>query len=220
MSILHPGEAATQDHREAVVLVHGLWMHGLVFGLQRRRLARLGYRALSFSYPSVRAGLAGNARALSGFVAAIDAQVVHLVGHSLGGLVILRMLADRPDKRIGRVVLLGSPCGGSHCARVLQGIPLLRALVGQSLADWLAQPCLPAPAGLEIGVLAGDSGVGVGRLIPGLARPNDGVVSLAESRLDTASDSIVLPVGHSQMLVSAACLEQVAAFLRTGRFER
>ena len=152
------------------------------------------------------------------FVAAIDAPVVHLVGHSLGGLVILSMLANRPDEHIGRIVLLGSPCGGSHCARVLLGIPFLRPLVGRSLREWLERPCLPPPPEIEIGVLAGDSGFGLGRLIPGLARPNDGVVSLDETRLDTARDSIVLPIGHSKMLVSPACLAQIVAFVRSGSF--
>jgi len=212
------GTATQPSSRDAVVLVHGLWMHGLVFALQRRRLARLGYRAQSFSFPSVRGTLADNARRLAEFVAAIDAPVVHLVGHSLGGLVILSMLANRPDEHIGRIVLLGSPCGGSHCARVLLGIPFLRPLVGRSLREWLERPCLPPPPEIEIGVLAGDSGFGLGRLIPGLARPNDGVVSLDETRLDTARDSIVLPIGHSKMLVSPACLAQIVAFVRSGSF--
>ena len=113
---------------------------GLAFGLQRRRLLERGFDARSFSYPSVSGRLADNARALADFVATIEAPVIHLVGHSLGGLVILCMLARHPDPRIRRVVLLGSPCGGSHCARVLQRVPLLRAIVGRSLRDWQDRP--------------------------------------------------------------------------------
>lgn len=218
---MHHCEApAGQLSGEAVVLVHGLWMHGLVFAVQRHRLERLGYRVWSFSYPSVRGALADNARALAGFIGAIDAPVIHLVGHSLGGLVILRMLGGTADGRIGRTVLLGSPCGGSHCARVLLRIPIVRAIVGRSLRDWLLQPCLPLRRDVEVGVVAGDSGIGLGRLIPGLVRPNDGVVSVAETRLEGAADSIVLALGHSRMLVSSECLVQAAAFICSGRFER
>lgn len=202
------------------MLVHGLWMHGLAFGLQRRRLLERGFDARSFSYPSVSGRLADNARALADFVATIEAPVIHLVGHSLGGLVILCMLARHPDPRIRRVVLLGSPCGGSHCARVLQRVPLLRAIVGRSLRDWQDRPCLPPPPGVEIGVLAGGHGIGLGRLVPGLARPNDGVVTVAETQLDEACDALVLSLGHSQMLWSMACLAQLEAFLRMGRFSR
>ena len=36
---------------ETVVLVHGLWVHGVAMALMRRRIARFGYRALSYSYP-------------------------------------------------------------------------------------------------------------------------------------------------------------------------
>lgn len=202
----------------SVVLVHGLWMRGFVFMLQRRWLSRRGFAVRTFSYPSLCRGIDANARALSRRVAEIDAADVHLVGHSLGGLVVLTMLAQYPERRVRRAVLMGSPCGGSHCARVLLRTPGLAALVGRSLGDWLARPRLEVPDGVAVGVLAGDRSIGLGRLIPGLPRPNDGVVALAETRLAAASDSITLPVGHSQMLVSPACADQVAAFLKTGKF--
>jgi pimeloyl-ACP methyl ester carboxylesterase len=206
------------DQPETVVLVHGLWMHGLVFWPQRRWLASRGFAVRSFSYPSVRHSLADNSRALARFVAGLPASRIHLVGHSLGGLVVLAMLAEHPDQRIRRAVLMGSPCGGSHCAEVLLGSPALAAIVGRSIRDWLRLPRPQPPATVDIGVLAGNRRLGLGRIIPGLPRPNDGVVSVAETRLATARDSITLPVGHSQMLVSPACAEQITAFLRNGRF--
>ena len=203
---------------ETIVLVHGLWMRGLVFWPQRRWLTRRGFVVRAFTYPSVRAGLAENADALARFIAGIAAPRIHLVGHSLGGLVVLSMLAEHPDPRLGRVVLMGSPCGGSHCAEVLMRRRGLSAIVGRSLSDWLRLPRPQPPAAVEIGVLAGNRRLGLGRIIPGLPRPNDGVVTVEETRLAAACDSITLPVGHSQMLVSPACADQVAVFLRTGSF--
>jgi hypothetical protein len=67
-------------------------------------------------------------------------------------------------------------------------------------------------------VLAGTRSIGLGRIVPGLPRPNDGVVTLAETQLHGATDFIVLPVAHSEMLASRRCAEQIAAFLETGRF--
>ncbi|HRP98005.1 MAG TPA: alpha/beta fold hydrolase, partial [Rhodocyclaceae bacterium] len=77
---------------EAVVLVHGLWMRGIVFALQRRRLARRGFAVHAFSYPSMRGTLAANARALAAFVAGVAGTRVHLVGHSLGGVIALVLI--------------------------------------------------------------------------------------------------------------------------------
>lgn len=211
-------EQAAKAEAEAVILVHGLWMHGLVFMLLGRRLARRGFAVSAFSYPSVRQGLAANALALARFVAASPAGAISFVGHSLGGLIVLRMLAQYPDARIRRVVLLGSPCAGSHCASVLLKIRGLARIVGRSLPNWLERPRPQPPAAVEIGVLAGNRSLGLGRLIPGLARPNDGVVAVAETRLPGSADAITLHVSHAEMLLSPACADQVAAFLDRGRF--
>jgi pimeloyl-ACP methyl ester carboxylesterase len=208
------------DPAEAIVLVHGLWMHGRVFALQRHRLVALGYRTGCFSYPSVSRGLSANANALAGFVGATEADRIHLVGHSLGGLVVLDMLVRHRDPRLGRVVLMGAPCSGSNSAGVLLRIPGLAAIVGRSLRDWLAMPPPELPAGIEIGVIAGTRGLGFGRLLPGLAQPNDGMVAVGETQLPQASDAITLPVGHSEMLFSRSCLEQALAFLVNGQFKR
>jgi len=203
---------------DSVVLIHGLWMHGIALMPQQRRLAGRGFAARRFSYPSMSRGLQQNAEALSRFVSATGGDNIHLVGHSLGGLVALGMLAQYPDPRVRRVVLMGSPCLGSHCAAVLLRTPGLAALAGRTLKDWLALPRPPLPSQVEIGVLSGSRSLGFGRIIPGLPRPNDGVVSVMETRLPEARDFITLPVSHTGMLFSRACADQITAFLESGSF--
>lgn len=203
---------------EAIVLVHGLWMHGIVFFRQQQTLTRRGFAVQTFSYPSVRRGLAANADALARFVAGLDAPRIHLVGHSLGGLLVLSLLSQHRDPRFGRAVLMGAPYCGSHCAQVLSAIPGLSAIVGHSVHDWLTLPAPQIPEDIEIGVISGDRSLGMGRLLPGLPKPNDGIVALDETRFAQATDSITLHVGHSEMLFSTACSDQVVAFLATGRF--
>ena len=206
------------DSRETIILVHGLWMRGPVFFLHQRWLADKGYGVRQFSYPSVSNGLRQNAEALSRFIAATDGDNIHLVGHSLGGLVALDMLAHHPDPRLRRAVLMGSPCAGCHAASAVADVPLLDAVIGRSLNDWLALPRPALPGSVGIGVLAGDFSLGLGRLVPGLPQPNDGVVAVAETQLPEAGDSIVLHVSHAGMLASRACAEQAAAFLLNGKF--
>ena len=62
--------------------------------------------------------------------------------------------------------------------------------------------------------------VGMGRIVPGMEKPNDGMVTVAETRWPGARDHAVLPVTHMQMLWSRACLIQTLHFLDTGRFLR
>lgn len=219
---MKPGLAhRSQDTAATVILVHGLWTPAAVLVPHGHWLRRLGYRTLRFGYPSVRATLSQNALALRRLVAVTDASEIHLVGHSLGGLVILDMLRLDADPRLRRVVLLGTPCVDSHCARRMARVAGLPALLGRSIGEWLARgPGATAAPGsaIEVGVLAGTRSVGFGRVVPGLPRPNDGVVSLAETRLPGAADHIALPVAHSEMLASRRCATQIAAFLETGRF--
>jgi len=203
---------------QAVVLVHGLWMHGLLLILLGRRLARHGFSVRRFSYPSMRLTLSENAQRLACYCNAIDAPVVHLVGHSLGGLVALQAAAGGAVSRLGRIVLLGSPFSGSDSALSLRRLPGGRALLGRSLPQWMEGPHADSE-GLEIGVLAGSRALGLGRLAnPGLSQPNDGVVRVDETRVPGMRDHIVLAVSHSAMIVSAAVAEQTRFFLQEGRF--
>jgi pimeloyl-ACP methyl ester carboxylesterase len=203
---------------ETVILVHGLWMHGIAFVAQRYWLAQNGFAVRTFSYPSVRLNLDENSRLLSGYLATISSSTINIVAHSLGGLVVLNMLAQTSAPRIRRVVLMGSPCSGSHCASVLLRTPLLSMIVGRSIRDSMARTRWEVAADVDIGVLAGNISLGLGRIIPGLPMPNDGTVSVEETRLAGSCDSIILPVSHSQMLVSPACASQAACFLKTGHF--
>lgn len=205
---------------ETVVLVHGLWVHGIVMAWMRRRIERGGYRVLAYSYPSMRLTLAENAERLARYCRGLAAPRLHVVGHSLGGLIVLRMLERAAGLRPGRVVLIGTPVAGSLAARRLARLPGGRAALGRSMAEWTGCSHPLAGGGRDIGVIAGRLPVGLGRIVaPDLPPPNDGAISVAETLLPGASDNIVLNVSHSGMLVSRAVAHQIASFLRNGAFE-
>lgn len=205
--------------QDTVVLVHGLWVHGITMELMRRRVARCGFRALAYSYPSMRLTLTENAERLARFCRGIAAPRLNFIGHSLGGLIIVRMLERAPGLPPGRTVLLGSPVGGSLAARRLARLPGGRAALGRSAPEW-HETALPGPGiTREIGVIAGRLPVGIGRIVaPDLPAPSDGVVSVAETRLPRMRDHIVLNINHFGMLISGAVVRQICAFLRDGAF--
>ena len=204
---------------ETVVLVHGLWVHGIAMELMRRRVGRYGYRALAYSYPSMRLTLGENAERLARYCRDIAAPRLHFVGHSLGGLIILRMLERTPGLPPGRAILLGSPVAGSLAARRLARLPGGRAALGRTAPEWHEAAPSRAHIGREVGIIAGRMAVGIGRIVaPDLPAPSDGVVSVAETRLAAARDHIVLDVNHFGMLLSRAVIRQVCAFLRAGTF--
>ncbi|HTN94212.1 MAG TPA: alpha/beta fold hydrolase [Gallionella sp.] len=203
---------------ETVILIHGLWMNGLVLLPHQHWLRTGGFAVHRFSYPSWRAGLADNVHSLTCFVDETPGDVIHLVAHSLGGVVVLKMLSQKADARIRRIILMGTPYAGCHSGTTLAAQPVLAALVGRTFKDWFSLSLPALQTAVEIGVIAGTRSIGFGRLIPGLARPNDGLVTVDETRIAEASDSIALNVSHSGMLVSRTCAGQIASFIRTGRF--
>lgn len=209
------------SEQETVILVHGLWMHGIVMALMRRRIARCGYRVLSYSYPSIRLTLTENAERLERFCREQGDARLHFVGHSLGGPVILTLLERATALNIGRIVLVGPPYAGSFTARRFERLPGGHNVLGRSIRQWLDHTRAADYAGHELGVIAGSSGIGLGKLFaPDLPQPNDGVVTVDETRVPGARDHIVLSAGHTAMLVSAGVARQICAFLRTGAFSR
>ena len=224
-----------------VVYVHGLWLRGQEAALLRRRLATsLQARVLSFSYPSVRRSLSENATALQRFLTPIRADRLHLVAHSMGGLVILRMFEEAgvgaataggaaagaqrgPADKLppGRIVFMGSPVRGSESAARLVRLPLGvgHRLLGRTAGEVLVTPRERRWSGpRELGVIAGDLALGAGRLLGPLPGPNDGTVLVRETDLPGATEQLRLRVSHSGMPFSGVVARQVAAFLRDGRF--
>src|SRR3974390_43027 len=102
-----------------VVYVHGLWLNGVEGVLLLKRLARsLNAETRTFAYASVMSSGTEDARALGSYLSALRADTLHLVGHSLGGLVILKLFESGEAARLppGRIVLLRSPLNGSRPA--------------------------------------------------------------------------------------------------------
>ncbi len=209
---------------ESIVLVHGLWLNGSEFKWMDIRLRRYGYRTKLFKYPTISQGVEENAEALWLFLeqefgpnlSNVPAGSVHLVCHSLGGLVALRMLERYPDAPIGRMMALGSPFQGSFSAQRLARWPGGAYMLGKSLANALdGQRAWRVPEGREIGVLAGTLPFGLSRFMLGLDKPNDGVVALSETRLSGAAHGS-LAVVHVGLVFSRRAARIVRRFLVLG----
>jgi pimeloyl-ACP methyl ester carboxylesterase len=206
-----------------VIYVHGLWLTGHEAAWLRRRLAqKLDAETRAFAYPSVTASLTANAQLLAKFVAQTAADTLHLVGHSLGGLLILKLFEDGAlQLPPGRIVLLGSPVRGSRAAHGLARLPLGKQIMGLSVKEELLTPKTRRWTGVrDVGVIAGDLAFGLGRLVGTGGAPNDGTIMVEETQLDGATDHLVLRVSHSGMLFSAAVAQQSGTFLQTGHFSR
>jgi pimeloyl-ACP methyl ester carboxylesterase len=194
--------------------------------LVRHRLRKeYHFRAEMFGYPSMRRTLDENAHSLAEHIGKRQFDSVHLVGHSLGGVVALRMLALHPDTPVGRVVCLGSPLRGSRSATRLRKKRWGRRMVGNSVKAGVIDESadswsLDACRSFEIGVIAGTLPMGLGRVLGRFSEDSDGTVAVSETRLPGLKDHLCMPVSHSGLAVSRDVTDQVAAFLMRGEFLR
>ena len=114
---------------------------------------------------------------------------------------------------------MGSPLRGSRTARNLARLPFGKKIMGLRRRRGIAAAAASARwnGARELGVIAGDLGVGLGRLVGTLGGPSDGTILVEETQLDGAADRVVLRVSHTGMLFSAAVARAAGAFLSTGR---
>ena len=210
-------------YRDGAILLHGLGRTSASMEVMARALRRDDLSVLNLDHPSRRAGLA----ALAAHVEAASARwradgtgVVHLVGHSLGGLVARAWIARHRPERLGRVVLLGSPSGGSEIADRLVGFPPYRWIFGPAGAelttDDAARDVLLGRPDYALGIIAGTRSLDPlsWALLP---KPNDGKVTVART-IVTGAVHLTLPVTHTLMMRNPAVIAATSRFLGNGRF--
>jgi pimeloyl-ACP methyl ester carboxylesterase len=147
---------------------------------------------------------------------------IHFVAHSMGGLLTRLYVATHRPARLGRVVMLGTPNGGSEIADLLADLAIYRAVfgpAGQQLST-TTPPVLAAlpPPDYAVGIIAGCRTIAPISSYFVLPRPNDGRVSVASSRLANMTDHVTIRACHTGLPRHRDAIAQTIAFLHAGRF--
>ena len=189
-------------------------------------LEEKGYKTMNISYPSTKESIPVIAE--THIKQAIEtcvnqgAEKVHVVTHSLGGIVIRQYLQSHSLPEGSRVVMLGPPNKGSEVADFLMDFSIYKWIMGQAgqslgTADDSFVNTL-GPVSEDIGVIAGTRTIDPisSFIIPG---PDDGKVSVESTRLDEMTDFIRIPRSHPFMASSTTILHQIHHFLKCGWFD-
>jgi len=213
-----------------VVLIHGLHHRAWVMRPLAKHLRAADFHTYELGYRSVRDPIAQHSQQLNNWLLLNHnpEEPIHLVGHSLGGLVIRDFIQRYPSWQIDRCVTLGTPHSGSISADYVK--KLLSPFIGHAYQGGLDGTVAPLPDDICLGVIAGSSPYGLGQFflrhhnrrnnLPENERDHDGSVYIYETRLANANDHIVLPVNHTAMLVNPQVAEQTLYFLQHGQFKR
>ena len=209
---------------DTIVFLHGLGRTWLSMAWLAAQARRRGYAVINHGYRSRRHTIAEHAQQLRIVVGAIAGQGrIHFITHSLGGIVVRAMLADRSTwpERLGRVVMLSPPNQGSELVDFLAGNPIYHSVLGPSAAELGTRPeSTPnrlGPAEFEVGIITGDrSFEPLSRMIfPGLS---DGKVSVARAQVEGMRDFRVVRRSHPFIMYGADVAELAFHFLEHGQF--
>lgn len=186
-------------------------------------LGEEGFRVVNLGYASRRGSMDELVDSLDAAIAACcpGDERIHFVTHSLGGIVVRAYVGSRGAERVGRVVMLSPPNGGSEVVDRLGDVGALEWLLGPTFVelgtDSAALPLRLGPPEFEVAVITGEGSINplFSWWLPG---PDDGAVTVESARLPQAAAFLVVPYSHTFIMRKRDVMEQVTSFLRTGRF--
>lgn len=217
--------APTLQAGETVVLLHGLARSADSMASLGDALQAAGFRPCNIDYPSrhhpIEVLAAEHVRPAIDRCVGTAVAPLHFVTHSLGGIIVRQLAATGFAPRLGRVVMLSPPNGGSEVVDKLGGLAPFRWIngpAGQQLGTAAASlPRQLGPAGFELGIITGNRSINwiLSGLIPG---DDDGKVSIDSAKLQGMQDFLIMPASHPFIMKKPAVMAQVVHFLREGAF--
>ncbi len=208
-----------------VILIHGITRSSKSMAAFREPLTKAGFHVFPFDYPSTRVEIPESADYLKQVIESLEGvESLYIVAHSMGGIVTRAYMSQKPDARIKRLVMLGSPNSGAELADLMSDKMnfVFKPMLGPAGQQLVTDPegliaRLPIPT-CDFAVIAGGrGGSGFNPLIPG---DDDGIVSVASTRLPGAVDFIQVESLHLRLLRSPEAISSAIRFLETGKLRK
>lgn len=223
LALTIPAANAAAD--SCVVLLHGLWRSDGSMNKMERILDDSGFQVRNIGYESTEQTVEELARETipRALDACGDAEAVHFVTHSMGGILIRQFLEHNEIGSLGRVVMLGPPNQGSEVVDTYERFSAFEWFGGPAgLQLGTGEASIPralGPATFDVGIIAGTRSINpiLSSIIP---EQDDGKVSVESTKVDGMKDHLELPVNHVFMMRDPEVIAQVVHYLDHGSFFR
>lgn len=213
-----PNPNSSVEKEDTIILLQGMGRGRASLWVLDTRLRQDGYRTLSFPYSASRNSIDVLGEQLCAFISEnIDTGHYHLIAHSLGNVILRAAFRFGYPSGLGRIVMLAPPNEPADLARALRDNQIYQWFTGtsgQQLASEAFYEQLPVPE-VEFGIIAGERGQSFM-----LKEPNDGVITVENTKLAGMTDWISVHQSHNFIMNSRVVAALCISFIEDGAFDR
>lgn len=216
--------SASIQAKDCVVLLHGLARTESSMSTLATALISNEYKVVNQGYDSRNLKIESLSKAAipKALKKCQNSHSIHFVTHSMGGILIRYYLSKHSITNLGRVVMLGPPNKGSHVVDKMGDFPgfeFINGPAGMQLGtDSSSLPNSIGPAKFDLGIIAGTKSINL-ILSTQLPNPDDGKVSVENTKVEGMNDHISMPVTHTFMMRNKGVISQVLHYLKNGNFK-
>lgn len=202
-------QSFTQNNGDYIILLHGLGRTAASMRDIGYTLAKNNYRVTNINYPSTEHTIEWLAeKHLQPKITALDTNTpVHIITHSMGGVITRYYLANNTIDNLGSVIQLAPPNQGSEAADLWNKNIKKQTLLGPALPQMTSNPdslvsTLPPP-NYTLGIIAGKY---------------DKKVSIEKTKITNMTDFLLTRNTHTFIMNDTVVIDAIQHFIKQGHF--
>lgn len=207
-----------------IVLIHGFHRSYKDMESLEQNLKSLGYKVENLNFPLTFPDIKFSKEMLKKFLldlkygGMIEKEEIVLIGYGLGGKLIEETLKDEEvDGIVDKIILIAAPLRDSVVHRRLKRVfPLLDTIFKPLKVLGKGKKFEVKNPKIEIGVIIGTETEGI--FSRWLGEFNDGLLNSKECMLDSAKDTLLIPLVHEEIHKKMGTAKYINNFISKGRF--
>lgn len=207
-----------------IVLIHGFHRSYKDMESLEQNLKSLGYKVENLNFPLTFPDIKFSKEMLKKFLldlkygGMIEKEEIVLIGYGLGGKLIEETLKDEEvDGIVDKIILIAAPLRDSVVHRRLKRVfPLLDTIFKPLRVLGKGKKFEVKNPKIEIGVIIGTETEGI--FSRWLGEFNDGLLNSKECMLDSAKDTLLIPLVHEEIHRKMGIAKYINNFISKGRF--
>lgn len=207
-----------------IVLIHGFHRSYKDMESLEQNLKSLGYKVENLNFPLTFPDIKFSKEMLKKFLldlkygGMIEKEEIVLIGYGLGGKLIEETLKDEEvDGIVDKIILIAAPLRDSIVHRRLKRVfPLLDTIFKPLRVLGKGKKFEVKNPKIEIGIIIGTETEGI--FSRWLGEFNDGLLNSKECMLDSAKDTLLIPLVHEEIHKKMGTAKYINNFISKGRF--